>query len=54
MIGRLEVLPWPWDYDAEARRNPFFAQVWYAVHDPAERNIYGPEIFDPFPERVTE
>ncbi len=29
-----------WDGDAEARRNPFFAQVWYADHDPQERNVY--------------
>ena len=47
-------LPWPWDYDAEAKRNPFFAQVWYALHDPAESNFYGPEIFDSFRETVTE
>lgn len=47
-------LPWPWDYDEEAKRNPFLAQVWYAVHDPSEQNTYGPEIFDEFPERVTE
>ena len=46
-------LPWPWDYDAEARRNPFFAQVWLAAHDPGEQNTYGPEIFDDFPEKVT-
>lgn len=47
-------LPWPWDYDAEAKRNPFFAQVWYASQDPGEHNVYGPEIFDQFRERVTE
>lgn len=47
-------LPWPWDYDEEARRNPFFAQVWHAVHDPGEQNTYGPEIFDEFPEKVTQ
>lgn len=49
-----EELPWPWDYDTEAKLNPFFAQVWYALHDPAESNYYGPEIFDDFKERVTE
>ena len=43
-------LPWPWDYDEEAKRNPFFAQVWHAVHAPGEQNTYGPEIFDEFPE----
>ncbi|MBP3659857.1 MAG: hypothetical protein J6I89_00545 [Oscillospiraceae bacterium] len=47
-------LPWPWDYDEKAKRNHFLAQVWYAVHDPSEQNTYGPEIFDEFPERVTE
>ena len=30
----------PWDYDEQARRNPFFAQVWYPNHDPSERNSY--------------
>ncbi len=49
-----EELPWPWDYDTEAKLNPFFAQVWYAIHDPGEQNIYGPEIFDSFKEKVTE
>ena len=35
----------PWHWDAEARRNPFFAQLWAPLHDPSEDNIYGPEIF---------
>jgi hypothetical protein len=30
----------PWNYDEEARRNPFFAQVWYANHTQAEENVY--------------
>ena len=47
-------LPWPWDYDTEAKINPFFAQVWYPLHSREEQNFYGPEIFDQFPERVTE
>ena len=47
-------LPWPWDYDTEAKLNPFFAQVWYAVHNRDEQNVYGPEIFDGFKEKVTE
>lgn len=47
-------LPWPWDYDTEAKLNPFFAQVWYPLHSPEEHNVYGPEIFDCFKERVTE
>ena len=45
-------LPWPWDYDTEAKINPFFAQVWYPGHDQNEQNGYGPEIFDQFPETV--
>ena len=47
-----EELPWPWDYDKEAKLNPFFAQVWYALHDKQEKNSYGPEIFDHFKEKV--
>ena len=47
-------LLWPWDYGEEAKRNPFFAQVWYAQHDPQEMDRYGPEIFDAFKERVEE
>ena len=50
----LEELPWPWDYDTEAKINPFFAQVWYPLHDKEEMNVYGPEIFDHFKEKVTE
>ena len=46
-------LPWPWDYDTEARCNPFFAQIWYVDHSPDEQNVYGPEIFDHFKEKVT-
>ena len=46
-------LPWPWNYDEEAKINPFFAQVWYAAQDPEEHNVYGPEIFDSFKEKVT-
>lgn len=49
-----EELPWPWDYGVEAERNPFFAQVWYPQHDQSEHDLYGPEIFDNFRERVTE
>jgi nucleoside-diphosphate-sugar epimerase len=30
----------PWNHDQVARRNPFFAQVWYANHDPDENNFY--------------
>jgi nucleoside-diphosphate-sugar epimerase len=47
-------LPWPWDYDIEAKLNPFFAQVWSPLHDKEEHNVYGAEIFDNFKEKVTE
>ena len=30
----------PWNWDQQARRNPFFAQVWYPNHDPQEDNLY--------------
>jgi hypothetical protein len=30
----------PWNYDQQARLNPFFAQVWYADHAPDENNEY--------------
>lgn len=33
-------LPAPWNYDEIARRNPFFAQVWYPQHDPNETSLY--------------
>lgn len=49
-----EELPWPWDYDTEAKINPFFAQVWYPLHSKSEHNFYGPEIFDKFKEKVTK
>ncbi len=29
-----------WNYDEEARRNPFFAQVWYPNHDRQESHFY--------------
>ncbi len=30
----------PWNYDEVARRNPFFAQVWYPNHSKDENNFY--------------
>jgi nucleoside-diphosphate-sugar epimerase len=36
----------PWEWDKEAKRNPFFAQLWNPLHDAAEDNVYGPEVFD--------
>ena len=38
--------PRPWNWDREAKRNPFFAQLWTPLHDPKEDNTYGPEIFE--------
>jgi nucleoside-diphosphate-sugar epimerase len=38
-----ECAPPPWNYDEEARRSPFFAQVWYPNHDPDEHNYYPEE-----------
>ncbi len=35
-----------WNGDEQARRNPFFAQVWYASHDPDESNFYSMESFE--------
>jgi len=35
-----ECLPPPWNYDEEAKKNPFFAQVWYPNHDKDEDNFY--------------
>lgn len=35
-----ECMPAPWRYDAEARVNPFLAQVWYSSHDKDENEIY--------------
>jgi nucleoside-diphosphate-sugar epimerase len=34
-----------WDYDEEARNNPFFAQVWYPNHDVTEANYYSPDCY---------
>ena len=39
-----ECLPAPWNYDEEAKRNPFFAQVWYPLHDRNEANYYDKSI----------
>ncbi len=36
----------PWHWDAEARRNPFFAQLWSPLHDSDEDNIYDSHVFD--------
>ena len=36
----------PWKWDAEARRNPFFAQLWSPLHETTENNIYDAHVFD--------
>mgnify|MGYP002741551725 FL=1 len=41
-----ECLPMPWNYDEEAKRNPFFAQVWTPLHNPDEHNVYEASILD--------
>ena len=41
-----ECLPMPWNYDEEAKRNPFFAQVWTPLHNPDEHNVYKASILD--------
>ena len=38
--------PRPWNWDKEAKRNPFFAQLWTPLHRPEEDNTYGPEVFE--------
>jgi len=35
----------PWNGDQQAKLNPFFAQVWYASHDPDENNSFSLESF---------
>ncbi len=34
-----------WDFDQEAKHNPFFAQVWYPNHDRDENNHYPADCF---------
>lgn len=36
----------PWNCDAEAKRNPFFAQIWRPLHGKDENNSYGADIFE--------
>jgi len=35
-----ECLPPPWNFDEQARKNPFFAQAWYPNHANDEDNFY--------------
>lgn len=39
-----DCLPAPWNYAEEAKRNPFFAQVWYPLHDKEEDHYYDENI----------
>jgi nucleoside-diphosphate-sugar epimerase len=39
-----DCLPTPWNYDEEAKHNPFFAQVWKPLHDKNEANVYDASI----------
>jgi hypothetical protein len=41
-----ECSPPPWNYDAIAQKNPFFAQVWYPNHDKDEDNFYDERCFE--------
>ena len=41
-----ECTPMPWNYDHIAKSNPFFAQIWYPIHDKEENNFYGEDIFN--------
>ena len=41
-----ECVPPPWDFDQEARINPYFAQVWYSNHDLEEYNFYSEDCLD--------
>lgn len=43
-------LPLPWRYDEIAKKNPFFAQVWYPDHGKDENNVYGWEIYADYDE----
>jgi hypothetical protein len=38
-------LPFPWNYDEEARLNPFFSQVWYPMNEKNGSHFYGTSIF---------
>lgn len=46
MMKGMDFTTRPWQWDREAKRNPFFAQLWAPLHDPKEDNVYGAEIFD--------
>ncbi len=41
-----ECLPPAWNYDAIAKKNPFFAQIYYPNHDRDEQNFYDARCFE--------
>ena len=45
-----ECNPMPWNYDAIAKKNPFFAQVWYADHGKNEDYVHTEEIYRDYDE----
>ncbi len=45
-----ECHPFPWNYDAIAKVNPFFAQVWYPDHGKNEDLVQGEEIYRDYDE----
>jgi nucleoside-diphosphate-sugar epimerase len=40
-----ECLPPPWNYDEQAKKNHFFAQVWYPHHDRDEDKFYSEDCY---------
>ncbi len=42
--------PMPWNYDAIAKKNPFFAQVWYADHGKNEDYVHTEDIYRDYDE----
>ena len=49
-LEKAEQKKFRWAYDDEAKVNPFFAQVWYPLHDKSENNVYTEEIYKDFKE----
>lgn len=49
-MERCEQKKFRWAYDDEAKVNPFFAQVWYPLHDKSENNVYTENIYRDFKE----
>lgn len=47
-----ECLPAPWNYAEEAKRNPFFAQVWHPLYDKEEDHFYHADIIKDIKNKV--